>query len=259
MRRIVDQLKALADPTRLQVFSLVSKGELCVCEIAEQLHVTQSSVSQHLSRLRLAGLVEESREGKWVFYAVRKEAYDELLKELASIVPSVPGEAFRPQRRIDGCPSAVRPVRRRRMMRILFLCTANSCRSQIAEGWAKALRSADIEAYSAGTRPSTVNPLAAKVMAEVGANLSSHRSKSVDEFRDQKFDYAVTLCGSAKEECPVLLGAGKLVHVGFPDPAVAVGTEEEVLAEFRRVRDMIRVFVERLPDSLNPEEGDNHE
>lgn len=144
-------------------------------------------------------------------------------------------------------------------LKVLFLCTANSCRSQMAEGWTKALRSLDIEAYSAGTRPSTVNVMAAQVMAEVGVDLSSHRSKSIDEFIEQRFDYVVTLCGSARDECPLFSGAGKRVHVGFPDPASATGLEEEVLTEFRRIRDMIRSFVENLPMSLNHEEDESHE
>lgn len=113
MREIVDQLKALSDATRLKVFSLVAQGELCVCEIAEQLDVTQSSVSQHLSKLRMAELVEEAREGKWVFYRVRKDTLDDLLHKLGSLVPDDPGEAFRPRRKIEGCPTMNRPTRRK--------------------------------------------------------------------------------------------------------------------------------------------------
>lgn len=135
-------------------------------------------------------------------------------------------------------------------IRMLFLCTANSCRSQMAEGWARALHLGKIEAFSAGTQPSQVNPLAIQVMAEAGVDLASHRSKHLQEFLGQKFDYVVTLCGDARDNCPVFPGAARMVHVGFPDPARATGTPEEVLNEFRRVRDMIRDFVAGLPGSL---------
>lgn len=135
-------------------------------------------------------------------------------------------------------------------VRILFLCTANSCRSQMAEGWARKLHPDTIAAFSAGTAPGGVNPLAKKVMAEAGVDISHQRSKSVNEFRDLEFDYVVTLCDPAREACPVFPGAKKTVHVGFPDPAEAEGTEEEKLNEFRRVRDMIRDFVAGLPGSL---------
>lgn len=137
-----------------------------------------------------------------------------------------------------------------RRLRILFLCTANSCRSQMAEGWARALKSGEIKAHSAGTAPTTVNPLAAEVMGEAGVDLSGHRSKDLREYLGQEFDYVVTLCGDAHETCPVFPGARRMVHHGFPDPAKVAGGREEVLAEFRRVRDLIKEFVAGLPGSL---------
>ncbi|HHV56122.1 MAG TPA: arsenate reductase ArsC [Firmicutes bacterium] len=135
-------------------------------------------------------------------------------------------------------------------IRILFLCTGNSCRSQMAEGWVKFLHAGKIEALSAGTQPSRVNPLAIQVMAEAGVDISTHRSKHWRELLGQRFDYVVTLCGDARDNCPVFPGASRMVHVGFPDPARAVGTPREVLNEFRRVRDMIRDFVAGLPGTL---------
>lgn len=138
-------------------------------------------------------------------------------------------------------------------LKILFLCTANSCRSQMAEGWARALKSDVLEAYSAGTRKSQVNPLAARVMAEAGVDLSTHWSKEVDDLKDVTFDVVVTVCGHAHENCPFFPGRTRVVHVGFEDPphlAQDAKTEEEALAHYRRVRDEIRAFVETLPDSL---------
>ena len=125
-------------------------------------------------------------------------------------------------------------------MRILILCTGNSCRSQMAEGF---LRSFDpeLEVFSAGTAPSDrVHPKAVVVMKEEGIDLSGHRPKKVDEFLDDSFDYVITVCDQAKESCPVFLGDVKnRLHIGFDDPAEATGTEEEIIAVFRRVRDEI--------------------
>ncbi len=125
-------------------------------------------------------------------------------------------------------------------MRILILCTGNSCRSQMAEGFLKSF-DPSLEVYSAGTAPSdAVHPKAIQVMAEVGIDISQGHPKAVDQFLDKEFDYVITVCDAAKESCPVF--TGKVTHrrhIGFEDPAVATGTEEEVLAVFRKVRDEI--------------------
>ena len=134
--------------------------------------------------------------------------------------------------------------------RILFLCTGNSCRSQMAEGWAKALKSGSIEAHSAGMEPKGLHPLAVKVMAEAGVDISRQKSKHVRALAIQ-FDFIVTLCDNAKESCPLSPGKARIVHRDFADPAAAQGTQEEVLAVFRRVRDQIRDFVAGLPANLN--------
>jgi arsenate reductase (thioredoxin) len=138
-------------------------------------------------------------------------------------------------------------------LKVLFLCTGNSCRSQMAEGWARHLKGNVIEAYSAGIETHGLNLGAVKVMAEAGVDISSQRSKNVSELRDVTFDYVVTVCGHAHEHCPVFLGRAKVIHVGFDDPprlAKSARTEEEALSHYRRVRDEIRAFVERLPGSL---------
>jgi len=138
-------------------------------------------------------------------------------------------------------------------LKILFLCTGNSCRSQMAEGWARALKSDAFEAFSAGIEKHGLNPHAVRVMAEAGVNISAHRSKTVAELGPVHYDYVVTVCGHANEHCPLFPGKAKIVHVGFDDPpqlAKAAKTEEEALAHYRRVRDEIRAFVETLPASL---------
>jgi len=135
-------------------------------------------------------------------------------------------------------------------LEILFLCTGNSCRSQMAEGWAKTLKGSDIEAYSAGVDPKGLHPLAVKVMAEAGVDISMQKSKHVRVLKDIPFDYVVTVCDNARESCPLFPGKTKIVHRDFEDPAAAKGSEEEVLVVFRRVRDQIRAFIEGLPDIL---------
>ena len=141
-------------------------------------------------------------------------------------------------------------------MKILFLCTGNSCRSQMAEGWARHLKAGVIEPYSAGIETHGLDPLAVKVMAEAGVDISGQRSKLVSEFGDIEFDCVVTVCGHPNEHCPMFRGKTRVVHVGFDDPpalAACARTEEETLAHYRRVRDEIKAFVETLPEALRSE------
>lgn len=138
-------------------------------------------------------------------------------------------------------------------LKVLFLCTGNSCRSQMAEGWARALRSDTVEPYSAGVAPQGVNPLAVKVMAEAGVDISGQRSKHVAELNDIPLDFIVTVCDQANEACPVIPGKAQRLRVGFDDPprlAADAKTEEEALPHYRRVRDGIRHFVEHLNDLI---------
>jgi len=141
-----------------------------------------------------------------------------------------------------------------RKLKILFLCTGNSCRSQMAEGWARALKADVIEPYSAGTEPHGMNALAINVMAEAGVDIARQWSKHVNELAAVPFDFVVTVCDSANETCPVFPGRVKRVHVGFDDPprlARGAKTEEEALGHYRRVRDEIKAFVLSLPGGLN--------
>lgn len=126
-------------------------------------------------------------------------------------------------------------------MRILILCTGNSCRSQMAEGFLKSFDPA-LEVFSAGTAPAdSVHPKAVVVMKELGIDLSDQFPQHVDQYLDRAFDYVITVCGHARENCPVFLGeVKKQLHIGFDDPAEATGTEEEIYAEFRRIRDEIK-------------------
>ncbi len=129
--------------------------------------------------------------------------------------------------------------------RVLFLCTRNSARSQMAEGILRALLGSQYDVFSAGTRPSHVHPLAVRVMEEMGIDISAQRSKDVSEFVNQKMDIVVTVCDRARETCPFFPYAGRFLHQSFLDPAAVQGGEEERIAAFRRVRDEIRSWIER--------------
>lgn len=136
------------------------------------------------------------------------------------------------------------------MKRILILCTGNSARSQMAEGLMRAALAGDAEVFSAGTKPSLVRPEAIAVMSELGIDLSGHRSKSVDEFAGQEFDYVITVCDNAAEACPVFPGKTQRLHWPFEDPAGVTGSESERQAAFRKVRDQIRARIHDWTPSI---------
>ncbi|HBB67451.1 MAG: arsenate reductase [Elusimicrobia bacterium GWA2_56_46] len=137
------------------------------------------------------------------------------------------------------------------MKKILFLCTGNSCRSQMAEGWARHLHGDKLEAYSAGINPHGIHPLTLQVMKEAGVDISAQSSKHIRVVKDIDFDYVITLCDSARESCPLFPGKIRILHYDFEDPAAAHGSDSEVISAFRRVRDQIRDFTGTLPALLN--------
>jgi arsenate reductase (thioredoxin) len=151
-------------------------------------------------------------------------------------------------------------------IKVLFLCTGNACRSQMAEGFARALKGGEIEAYSAGVNPAGLDPRAVLVMAEAGVDISFHRSKRYWEIVDNEgapvqFDHVVTVCGHAQEACPAFPGHTSIIHRGFDDPPTLAGatrSREAALECYRRVRDEIRAFIETLPQALQAP-GENHE
>ncbi|MGZ3594852.1 MAG: arsenate reductase ArsC [Syntrophales bacterium] len=128
--------------------------------------------------------------------------------------------------------------------RVLFVCTHNAARSQIAEGLLRAFHGDLYEVASAGTAPSGVSPYAIRVMSEIGIDMGVHRSKSIQEYFGQQFDYVVTVCDHAKESCPYFPGAKKMLHQSFANPSALTGTEEEIMAGFRQSRDAIRSWIE---------------
>jgi len=140
-----------------------------------------------------------------------------------------------------------------RKMKVLFLCTGNSCRSQMAEGWARRLKGDVMEPYSAGIEKHGLNPHAVRVMAEAGVDISRQHSKTLEELKGIPFDCVVTVCGHAREHCPIFPGKAKVAHVGFEDPPELtkhLPDGEEKLAVYRRVRDEIRQFIETWPEAF---------
>ncbi len=137
--------------------------------------------------------------------------------------------------------------------KILFLCTGNSCRSQMAEAWTRNLHGDQFDAYSAGIQPKGLDPGAVKVMAEAGIDISGQRSKDIDSLENIDFDYVITLCDNARESCPYFPAKTRVMHRGFDDPprlAAGVADEDQALPHYRRVRDEIRAFVEKFPEVL---------
>jgi arsenate reductase len=128
------------------------------------------------------------------------------------------------------------------MKRILILCTGNSCRSQMAEGYLRNYAKDEAEVYSAGIETHGVNPKAIEIMKEDGIDISQHTSNNVDEYRNINFDFVITVCDNAKEQCPIFPSTAKQLHQNFPDPAKATGSAEEVMQQFRNVRDQIKKF-----------------
>ncbi len=138
-------------------------------------------------------------------------------------------------------------------MRVLFLCTGNSCRSQMAEAWTRHFWAGSIEAESAGTKPKGLDPLAVEAMQEAGVDISGQASKGMDAVNGRHFDLVITVCSDADENCPLFPGAPKIVHAGFDDPprlAKGLMSGEEAMAHYRRVRDDIRDFIKRLPEIM---------
>jgi arsenate reductase len=141
-------------------------------------------------------------------------------------------------------------------LKVLFLCAGNSCRSQMAEGWARHLKGQTIEPYSAGVEARGLDGRAVRVMAEAGVDISAHRSKKLAELMGVPFDHVVTVCGQGDQTCPMFPGKASVMHVAFDDPpklAAGARTEEEALGHYRRVRDEIKAFVLTLPEALRQE------
>jgi len=233
-RDVAALAKALANPARVKILRHLGRAEASTCgDLVRELGLAQATVSQHLKVLKAAGLLRGILSGSSTCYGL----------EPAALLP------------LHGWMGALAAEPRGgRKLRVLFLCTGNSCRSQMAEGWARALRGDRIEAFSAGLVAHGQNARAIQVMAEAGVDISRQPSKTLASLGDQAFDVVVTVCGHADEHCPVFPGQTRKIHRGFDDPpklAQGAKTEDEALRHYRRVRDQIKAFVLTLPEALS--------
>jgi arsenate reductase len=269
LQSLTQTAAALSDPTRLRLLAAVidppsTTGEVCVCDLTDLVDLAPSTVSKHLSILRDAGLIEGRKDGRWMHYRSAQDADARPLRdaiEWVRLAKTSDKQLLADTQRIrtivcsadvGRCCAPADTNTAPSRPRVLFLCTGNSCRSQMAEGWARHLKPDVIEAYSAGTKPQGLNPLAVKAMREVGVDISAGTSKRPDQI-GVPFDIVITVCDSAREACPILPGAPRTIHVGFDDPphlAKSAATETEALTHYRRVRDEIRAFIESLPQSI---------
>lgn len=266
---------ALSDPTRLKLLRLLLERESAVHELVDVLATGQSRVSMHLARLRSAGLVRERRDGRQVYYSTDAAALSALDRELQQFLgtplgelPALRAEWQRWQRRFAPAaagsgpePAGAIPIRFRpepagagrhtgRPL-LLFLCTANSFRSQIAEAWARHLSGGSLPVQSAGLEPARLNPLAVRLMAEVGVEMAGQHAKPITPALLAAAGVVVTVCGTAPGWFPDLPPGVRREHWPFPDPTRDAARAAVALAEGRRVRDGIRRRVEALLRSLD--------
>jgi arsenate reductase len=250
LEKAAETMKALADPYRLHILDLLTEGEACHSELKEQVGLPANLLSHHLRVLRQAGLVRtrhDTMDGRWIYYAINKDGLTYWRAWLGQFLD--PG---RVQARSALCgpegrqapTSLSKPdeVERKRKRFVLFLCTGNSCRSQMAEAIVNTRLGDEWAAFSAGTLPAgCVHPKAVESLAEIGINWRGRSAKHADEFRTIPFDLIVTLCDNAKKNHPTWLDQSQPapIHLGFPDPARATGSEEEVRTTFRTVREAI--------------------
>jgi ArsR family transcriptional regulator len=232
----LDGLRLLADETRWRLIQALRNSDHLVGELVEETELSQNLISYHLGVLRQAGLVQlhkSDADGRATYYgldlAALTDLYRRLGTDLALPVPSRP----------EALPA----------MSVVFLCRANSARSQIAEGWLRALSAGKLTVRSAGTQPARLHPLAEQVMAEVGVDIGHHQSKHVDTLARLTPDVVVTVCDIAREQCAVWHQAGAQLHWSIPDP-VSVADAGDRLQAFRAVRDELRRRVEGLLELL---------
>lgn len=219
-------LKLLADELRWQLLAALARSDFNVQELIEQVGARQNLVSYHLQKLKSHNLVRESRsiaDGREIYYSIN---LDELQSRLFSL-----GEQLHPALGPKETEMGKQTETGERK-RVLFLCTHNSARSQMAEGILRAKGGVRVEVFSAGTEPSVVNPLAIQAMDQLDIDIRGHTSKDVRDFVEDKFDYVITVCDRAKESCPIFPGAPEQIHWSFPDPAAVEGSDDEKAKAF---------------------------
>lgn len=218
--------KALAHPVRLYILNFLKNQSCCYTgKLAEELPYSQPTISQHLKILKDAGLIKGELEIPKIKYCLNLENWSKADRLLKIFFTNGKGIMIK---------------------KILVLCTGNSCRSQIAEGYLRHFACDRAEVYSAGVETHGLNPRAVLTMKEDGIDISQHTSNHINEYINIEFDYVITVCDNAKERCPYFPSKAKLLHHNFPDPAKKIGTEEEISQEFKKVRNMIKEYCEKF-------------
>ena len=249
-------LKLLAHDVRWKILSLLARSDYCVQELVRFLEQPQNLVSYHLRRLYNYGILTERRstaDGRDIYYSLDLEKLQTLYFTSAAVLhPALSNAQISPEEQIT--------VFSHKPVRILFLCTGNSARSQMAEGLLRHLNKGRVEAFSAGSNPRRLQPYAVRVMASMGIDISQQRAKHFAEFHGQSFDHIITVCDRVKEICPTFPGNPEPEHIhwSLPDPSLMDGSEEEKYAVFeqiaRQLRTRIRyllILLEREPLSVH--------
>lgn len=253
-----DFLKLLSHPIRWHLLQALARSDLRVQELEEMLHKSQNLVSYHLQQLRKGNVVHERRsiaDGRDIYYSL------DLDRVRAQYLAS--GEALHPSLWTLEMNSTGLPLQ---PARVLFLCTQNSARSQMAEAILRSHSKGQIDVFSAGTEPAEVHPLAVRVMSQMNIDLRSHRSKSLEEFIGQDFDYIITVCDQAREACPVFPNDPVRIHWSFADPAAVTGEEQERFQAFldtavqlnTRITYLL-LMIQRKPRNQSKAAGENPE
>ncbi len=244
IEKVVAIAQALSDPHRLRILKCLDGSALCLGHFAQILGLTQSTISKHLHVLLEAGLLTSWQEGRWRYYRWAGEeagkCVQDILRWVSQSLADVPVVVDDAARRAIALEKVAAPSPSVAKPRVLFLCTGNSCRSQMAEALLRKHAGDQFEIYSAGLSP---KPIAAEtfiVMREIGVDIDGQRPKSVMEFLGREhFGYLITVCANAEAQCPIFPGASFRLYWPFEDPAEAKGTLEERLTKFREVRDQI--------------------
>ncbi len=244
-------LKLLAHDIRWKILVLLGRSDYCVQELVHLIEQPQNLVSYHLRQLRGQNLVSERRssaDSRDIYYSLNFETLSTLYFAAADALhPALSGGiAELLQTQVD---------RPEKPVRVLFLCTENSARSQIAEALTRYLSKGMVEAFSAGSHPTSIHPFAIRVLAHLGIDTSSLRSKHFDEFREQSFDRIITLCDYVREECPTFPGDPERIHWSFSNPATVEGTEDERYHAFEQVGLQLSTRIRLLLTLLEREKG----
>jgi ArsR family transcriptional regulator, arsenate/arsenite/antimonite-responsive transcriptional repressor / arsenate reductase (thioredoxin) len=238
----LDFLKLLAHDIRWRVLLALAQSDHRVEELVKKIQQPHNLISYHLKRLRLQQLVTERRssaDGRDIYYSLNLDQFRQLyLQTGQSLHPAIGGAS--PQPYPQAKPIAYPKVH------VLFLCTHNSARSQMAESLLRKLGGDQVEVFSAGSEPTSIHPLAIKVMSEVSVDLSQHRSKHLSEFVGQSFDYVVTVCDRIREVCPVFPGDPEQIHWSFPDPAAIEGNLQKQERAFANTANQLMLRIQYL-------------